>query len=341
MVSRFAIAALCVISTLSARQFRALLGLFTLGVLIPTFVGAAENYPTRPVRLMVTFPAGGGIDLIARTVAQKLSDAWGFQFVIDNRAGGGGVIGTEIVARAAPDGHTLLTASGTGLVINPLLIAKLPYDPFRDFAPISLLAINPTLLCVHPSTPVTSVKELIAYARAKPRQLNYASAGNGSPIHLGMELFKSLTATEMLHVPYKGSVPAVTDLLAGQVQVMLNSMPTMLPHVRTGKLRALAVGSARRAQTLPDMITVAEAGVPGFEAVTWVGLVAPAKTTTTVINKINKEVVRALGDAETVKRLAAQGAEAQPGTPEALTRYMREETERARKVIQLASVKSE
>ena len=209
MVSRLAVAAL------SARRFRALLVSLASGVLISAFASSAssanlaDNYPTRPVRLMVTFPAGGGIDLIARTVAQKLSDAWGFQFVIDNRAGGGGVIGTEIVARAAPDGHTLLTASGTGLVINPLLIAKLPYDPFRDFAPISLLAINPTLLCVHPSTPVTSVKELIAYARAKPRQLNYASAGNGSPIHLGMELFKSLTATEMLHVPYKSSVPAV------------------------------------------------------------------------------------------------------------------------------------
>ena len=222
MVSRLAIAAL------STRRFRALLvSLVSLasGVLISAFASSAnsanlaDNYPTRPVRLMVTFPAGGGIDLIARTVAQKLSDAWGYQFVIENRAGGGGVIGTEIVARDAPDGHTLLTARGTGLVINPLLIAKLPYDPFRDFAPISLLAINPTLLCVHPSTPVTSVKELIAYARAKPRPLNYASAGNGSPIHLGMELFKSLTATEMLHVPYKSSVPTSLGLIDGAIRL--------------------------------------------------------------------------------------------------------------------------
>lgn len=309
--------------------------------LLPALATATEPYPSRPVRLVVTFPAGGGIDLIARTVGQKLADTLGQQFVIDNRAGGGGVIGTEIVARAAPDGYNLLLASGTGFIINPLLMPKLPYDPFRDFAPVTLMAVNPTILCVHPSLPVGNVKELIAHARAKPRQLNYASAGPGSPIHLGMELFKSLTATDLVHVPYKGAVPAVTDLLAGQVQVMLNTMPTMLPHVKTGKLRALAVGSARRARAAPDLPTIAEAGVPGFEAVAWVGLAAPAKTPAPVIAKLNQEVGRVLADADVVQRLATQGAEAQASTPEGFTRFMREESARSRKVIAFAGIKAE
>ena len=300
---------------------------------------AFAAYPSRPVRLMVTFPAGGGIDLIARTAGQKLADALGHQFVIDNRAGGGGVIGTEIVARAAPDGHTLLIASGTGMIINPLLIPKLPYDPFRDFSPISLMATNPTILAVNTSVPAGSVKELIALARAKPRQLNYASVGNGSPIHLGMELLKSMTGVDIVHVPYKGAVNAVTDLLAGQVHVMLNSMPTILPHVKTGKLRALAVGSARRARAVPDLVTVAESGVPGFEAITWVGLAAPAKTPAPIISTLNSEIARVMSDMETAQRLSAQGAEAQASTPEGFTQFMREESARARKVIAAAGIK--
>jgi tripartite-type tricarboxylate transporter receptor subunit TctC len=327
----------CVCLRHATRQLR----WFAALMMVTCCVGSAQAYPDRPVRLMVTFPGGGGIDFTARIVGQKLAEAWGQQFVIDNRAGGGGVIGTEIVARAAPDGHTLLLASGTGFIINPLLMAKLPYDPFKDFTPVTLIAINPTILCVHPSLPVNTVKELIAHARAKPRQLNYASAGNGSPIHLGMELFKSMTATDMVHVPYKGSVPAVTDLLAGQVQVMLNSMPTMLPHVKTGKLRALAVGGAQRAKAVPELVTVAEAGVPGFEVVAWVGLAAPAKTPAPVIGKLNKEVARVLADADVVQRLATHGAEAQSSTPEGFAQFMRDESARARKVIAIAGIKAE
>ena len=273
-------------------------------------------------------------------MARTLTDAWGQQFVIDNRAGGG-VIGTEIVARAAPDGYTLLLATSSGLIINPLLIAKLPYDPFTDFAPVSLLAINPTLLVVNSTVPVASVKELIVYAKARPRQLNYASAGQGSPIHLAMELFKSMTATGMVHVPYKGAGPAVTDLLAGQVQLMFNSMPTVLPHVKTGRLRALAVGSARRANTVPDIATVAESGVPGFEATAWWGLVAPAKTPAGVVGKLGARVERILSDVDVIKRMLAQGAEVQSSTPEGLARFMREESARSRKVIASAGIKSE
>lgn len=302
---------------------------------------AAESYPSRPVRLVVTFPAGGGIDIIGRAVAQKLAESLGQSFVVDNRAGGGGVIGTEIVARAAPDGHTLLVSTGTGFIVNPLLHSKLPYDPFKDFAPVSLLAVNPTILVVNPGLPVQSVKDLVAVARAKPRQLNYASAGNGSPIHLGMELLKSLAGIDMVHVPYKGSVPALTDLLGGQVQVMLNTMPATLPHVKSGKLRALAVGSARRAKAAPDLPTVAESGVPGFEAVTWAGLSAPAKTPAGVLDRLNVAVARALAEPDLVQHLSRQGAEPQPTKPDAFLAYMREESARARKVIQLAGIKVE
>lgn len=296
-------------------------------------------YPNKPIRVMVTFPAGGGVDLMARTLGQKLADSLGQPFVIDNRAGGGGVIGTEIVARAAPDGYTLLLATSSGLIINPLLIAKLPYDPFTDFAPVSLLAINPTLLVVSSSLPIASVRELVAYAKAKPRQLNYASAGQGSPIHLAMELFKSMTATDMVHVPYKGSGPAVTDLLGGQVQLMFNSMPTVLPHVKTGRLRALAAGSAKRAKTVPEIATVAESGVPGFEATAWWGMVAPAKTPAAIVSKLNAHIARTLADTDVAQRMLAQGAELQGSTPEGLARFMREESARMRKVISSANIR--
>jgi tripartite-type tricarboxylate transporter receptor subunit TctC len=304
-------------------------------------VDPTRSYPNKPVRVMVTFPAGGGVDLMARTLGQKLADAWGQQFVIDNRAGGGGVIGTEIVARAAPDGYTLLLATSSGLIVSPLLIDKLPYDPFTDFAPVSLLAINPTLLVVNSTLPVNSVKDLVAYAKSKPKQLSYASAGLGSPIHLGMEMFKLMTGADMIHVPYKGSPPAVTDLLAGQVQLMFNTMPTVLPHVKTGRLRALAVGSARRAKTVPDIPTVAESGVPGFEATTWWGMVAPAKTPASIIAKLGTQIERVLTDPEISQRMLAQGAEVQGSSPESLAKFMREESARMRKVIASAGIKAE
>lgn len=312
-----------------------------MGILVNLSAASEIPYPSKPVRVIVTFSAGGGTDMAARAIGQKLSEQWGQQFIIDNRAGAGGIIGTEIAAKSAPDGYTLLLASSSGLVINPLLSSKLPYDPVRNFAPVSLLAINPTILVVNSSLPVNNVKELIALAKAKPRSLNYASVGLGSPIHLAMELFKAMTGTDMVHVPYKGAGPAVTDLLGGQVQLMFNSMPSVLPHVKTGRLRALAVGSAKRAKTVPDVPTVAESGVPGFDAVTWFGIVAPAATPKAVIDKLNAGIARGLDDPELAQRLASQGSEVQGSTPAGLAKYMHDESERWRKVIKTAGIKSE
>ena len=298
-------------------------------------------YPSKPVRIMVPFPAGGGFDIAARGVAQKLFEALKYQFIVDNRPGAGGTVGTQTAARAAPDGYTLLVGGASGMVINPLLTKNLPYDPLKDFAPVSLIAINPTLLVVHGSLPVSTVKELVAYAKARPGKLSYASVGSGSPIHIGMELFKSLTGTNMVHVPYKGAAPAVTDLLGGQVELMFNTMPSVLPHVKSGKLKALAVGTARRSRLVPDLPTVAEAGVPGFQLETWFGLFAPTRTPRHIINTLNTHLVRGLEDRDLAQSLANQGSEPQPSTPEKLAQYMREDAERWGKVIRSAGIKAD
>ena len=265
----------------------------------------------------------------------------GQQVVIDNRAGAGGIIGTELAAKAVPDGYTLLYGTSGGLSVNPALSNKLPYDPGKDFAPVSLLVVSPHLLIVNSSVPVKSVKELIALAKARPGQLNYASVGQGSPNHLGMELFKSLTGTDIVHVPYKGTGPAVTDLLGGQVQLMLSAMPSVLPFVKTGKLRALAVGGTQRSSAIPEIQTVAEAGVPGFECGTWNGMFAPAKTPGTIINKLNTQIVKILAVAEMAQLLAGQGAEPRSSTPEELRKLMLSETARWKKVIQNANIRIE
>ncbi len=301
----------------------------------------AQAYPTKAIRWIVTYPPGGPTDFVARAIGAKLTEAWGQQVVIDNRAGAGGVIGTDLAAKAVPDGYTLLFGTSAGLTINPALVSKLPYDPVRDFAPVSLLVINPQILVVNNSVPVGSVKELIAYAKSRPGQLNYASVGQGSPNHLGMELLKALTGIAMLHVPYKGTGPAVTDLLGGQVQLMFNSMPLVLPLVKGGKLKGLAVGSAQRSPAVPDLPTVAEAGVPGFENVTWYGMFAPAKTHKDVVAKLNVQVVKILGDPEMAQRMASQGAEPRTTTPDELARFMRVESERWKKVIKTAGIKLE
>ncbi len=294
---------------------------------------SAQNYPAKPIRLIVPYPPGGPTDLVGRSMGQKLTEAWGQQVVVENRAGAASAVGTEVAARSAADGYTLLLGTSAGFCINPALGGKLPYDPERDFAPISLLVINPQILVVHPSLPVYSVKGLIALAKGRPGQINYASVGNASPQHLGMEMLKSMTGINMVHVPYKGTAPAVTDILAGNVSLMFNSMPSVLPQANAGKLRGIAVGSAKRSPAAPEIPTVAEAGVPGFEYVTWYGLFAPAGTPRDIVNRLHVQVARILSDPELSKRFSSQGAEPLSNTPEQLAQYRRAEFERWRKLI--------
>jgi tripartite-type tricarboxylate transporter receptor subunit TctC len=301
----------------------------------------SQSYPTRPIRIIVTFPPGGPSDFVARAVGQKLTEAWGQQVVVDNRGGAAGIIGVELAARASPDGYTLLQGQSGGMSINPALHSKLSYDPFRDFAPVSMLVVNPQMLVAHPSLPVKSVKELVALAKRRPGQISYASAGHGSAQHLGMEMLKAMAGIDMLHVPYKGTGPALVDLFSGQVSLQFTSMPAVLPHVKTGKLKGIAVGSPRRSPAVPEVPTVAESGVPGFEFVAWYGLFAPAGTPPAIINRLNGQIVRILGDAELSQRLASQGAEPSPTTPEGLARYMREDHERWKKVIKDANIRVE
>jgi tripartite-type tricarboxylate transporter receptor subunit TctC len=302
---------------------------------------SAQDYPTRPIRIVITFPAGGPSDVVVRTIGQRITENWGQPIVVDNRGGGGGIVGTEIVAHAAPDGYNLLVGTAGGMSINPALHPKLSYDPLRDFAPVAMLVLNPQILVVHPAFPAASVKELVALAKAKPGQYNYASAGSGTATHLGMELFKATTGINVVHVPYKGGAPATTDLIAGQVQMLFVSIPSVMPHVKAGKLRAIAVGSARRSRSAPDVPTVAESGYPGFEYANWNALFAPAKTPAAIVARLNGEVVKILKEPDVAQRLVAMGAEPDPGPPDALARYMREDGARWKKLIQATGIRAD
>jgi len=299
----------------------------------------AQGYPDKPIRLVVHFPPGGPTDIVGRAVAQKLTAAWGQQVIVDNRPSAGGVVGVEAVVRANPDGYTLLLGTGGSMAIAPAFNAKLPYNVFTDLAPVSLLVINPQILVFHPAFAPNSVRELVALAKAQPGRINYASVGPGSPNHLGMEMLKAMAGIDLVHIPYKGTAAALTDVLAGQVSLMFNSMPSVLPQVRNGKLKGIAVGSARRSPAAPDIPTVAESGLPGFDYVTWYGLYAPAATPKAIIRKLNTEIVRMLADPELAQRLAVQGADPQSTTPEGLARYMREEHARWKRVITTAGIK--
>lgn len=302
-------------------------------------VALAQGYPNKPVRMVVPFPPGGTTDILARAVGQKLSEAWGSQVIIDNRPGAGGNIGTDIVAKAAPDGYTLLMATVGTHAINGSLYAKLPFDPVKDFAPVTLVASVPNVLVVHPSLPATSVKELIALAKSKPGELTFASSGNGTSIHLAGELFKTMTGTKMLHIPYKGSAPAITDLLGGQTNMMFDNLPSAMPHIKSGKLRALAVTSAHRSAALPDVPTIAESGIPGYEASSWFGVVAPAGTPKEIVAKINADIVRGLSAPDLKDRLSGQGAEPVGNTPEQFAAYIKTETAKWAKVVKESGAK--
>ena len=298
----------------------------------------AQSYPDKPIRIVVTFPAGGPTDAVARPISQSLSTTWGQPVIIDNRGGAGGIVGTEIVAHSAPDGYNLLIGTAGGMSINPSLHAKLSYDPFKDFAPISMLVINPQILVMHPALAASNVRELVALAKSKPGQLNFASSGTGTATHLGLELFKAATGINVVHVPYKGGAPALTDLIAGQVQLLFISIPSVMPQVKAGRLKALAVSSARRSLSAPEVPTVAESGYPGFEYVNWNALFAPAATPRAIINKLNSEVVKIMRDPDLAQKLVSQGAEPAPGTPEQLAQYMRVDFDRWRKVIRAAGI---
>ncbi len=286
---------------------------------------SAQNYPVKPVRIVAPFPPGGGLDLVSRALSQRLSAVLGQTVIVDNRSGADGMIGTEQVAKAAPDGYTLLISSTGPMVINPALSLKMPYDTVKDFSPITLVVVQPLCLVVHPSLPVKSVKELVALAKAKPGQLNYGSGGIGNGAHLAGELFKLATATDIVHVPYKGAAPAVVDLLAGQVHMMLNSIPVMLPQIRAGKLRALAVGADHRMAILPAIQTMQEAGVASFDANSWYGFFAPAGTPRDIVGKLNSEAAKILRGAEMRDFMAQQGADAIGNTPEEFSAHIKAE----------------
>lgn len=291
----------------------------------------ARSYPARPIRIIVPTAPGGPTDITARAIGQRLTELWGQQVVIDARPGAGGIIAHELAAKASADGYTLIFSTPAGLIINPLL-NKVSYDPYRDFTPISLGTINPQLLFAHPGVPARNVQELIALAKAKPDQLNCSSAGNGTPNHLGCELLKSMTGIRVVHVAYRGSPAAIADVVAGQIQFMFNSIPTVLPLVKTGKVRALGVSSAKRSAAAPDVPPIADT-VPGFEYVQWFGMLAPAGTAAPIVDKISTAMARMIAEPAFAQRLVNLGAEPQSSTPAQLLDHMRKDSERWSRVI--------
>ena len=300
----------------------------------------AQTYPTKPIRWVVPFPPGGSTDLLARVVGQKLTESWGQQVIVDNRGGAGGTLGAAEAARAAGDGYTLLMGA-IHHTIATSAYPKLPYDFQRDFAPITVVAIVPNVLVVNPSVPAKSVKELIAYAKANPGKLTYGSAGMGTAHHLIGEVFNARAGVDILHVPYKGSAPAVADLIGGQVSIMYDTVASCLPHVKAGKLRPLAVATAKRSSALPDVPTIAEAALPGFEVTTWFGALAPAKTPKELVIKLNAEMVKILNMPDVRKRLLDAGAEPVGNTPEAMAAQIKRETEEFAKIVKQAKIVAE
>ena len=300
-----------------------------------------NSYPTKPIRLVVPFVPGGSTDLIARIMGQKLDEALGQQVVVENRAGAGGNIGVEYVAKSAPDGYTLIFGHIGTFGFGPSLYQKLPYDPVKDFAPITLFAMVPNMLVVHPALPAKTVKELIALAKARPGQMNYGSSGNGSASHLATEYFKLLSKTDIIAIPYKGTGPLVTDLIAGQTSLTITGVPPLYPFVQSGRLRGIAVGSVKRLALMPDLPTIAEAGVPGYESSTWFGPLAPAKTPREIILRLNTELLKILQRPDIKARFASEGAEGLGSTPEEFGTYIKSEIDRWGRVIKAAGVRPE
>jgi tripartite-type tricarboxylate transporter receptor subunit TctC len=300
----------------------------------------AQEFPSRPIRMLVAFAPGGNTDILARAVGQKMTDNWGRPVVVDNRPGGAGVIATEIVARAVPDGHTVLVASTGEVAINPSLFRKLPYDVDKDFAPVALGTISALLMVAHPSFPPKTVKELIDLVKAKPRAYSYASVGIGTPQHLSGELFKMITGTDIVHVPYKGGAPATAALLGGQeIQFGFVGMGPVLPHVKAGKLKSLGISTAKRSPAVPEVPTLQEQGVKDFDTTIWFAFFVPAKTPKTLVARLNAEIVRVLRLPDTNQYLVNTGVEVTPSTPEELARFVRSETAKYRKIIEVSGTR--
>lgn len=315
--------------------------MFCIAALLAWGAAWPQAYPAKPIRFIVPFPAGGGADIFARLIGRKLGENMGQQFVVDNRAGASGIIGCEAVARAAPDGYTLLMGTTGTHTTNPAVFSRLPYDPLRDFAPVSLVAESPFLLLVHPSLPVANLKELIVFARARPGQLTYASSGTGSSSHLGFELFNLMAGIKGVHVPYKGLPPATLDTISGYVTMTWNSITASMPYLKNRQLKALGIGSARRSTLLPDIPTISEAGLPGFELGSWYGIFAPAGTSPDIVRRLRNEVVKAVNDPGLRDQFAALSAEPVGSTPEEFTAVLKQDLAKWAKVARQANVRAD
>ena len=304
-------------------------------------VAFAQTYPAKPIRLIVPFPPGGGVDFMGRVVGQELGKRLGQQVAIDNRAGANGIVGLEALKTSAPDGYTIAAASAGPLAVNPFIYAKLPHDVLRDFTHISMMVNFPLLLVAHPSLPVKNAKELVALARSKPGQVSYSSPGAGNSAHLAAELFNSMGKVKILHVPYKGTAPAVVAVLSGEAQLTWSSIPTILPHVKSGRVRALGVGNAQRVPSLPEFPTVAEAGLPGFEAYSWGGMIGPANMPAPIVQRLNRDIAESLKQKEVADRMLAEGTVPQSSTPEEFTAYIRSELKKWGDVVKMANIRAE
>ncbi len=317
---------------------RQIIGLAAAAMSLPA-LAQTSSFPQRPVRIVVPYTTGGSNDVIARLLAQQLQEAWGQPVVVENKPGAAGNIGASDIAKSAPDGHSLLLTNINIVSMNPGLIANMPFDPQKDFAPISLLGTTALALVVHPSVPANNVRELIDLARKGPGRLNYASSGNGSPQHMSAEMFKAMTKTSLTHIPYRGAAPAVNDLLAGQVQVTVGVVNQLIPHIRAGKLKALGVTTRKRLAQMPDVPTLDEAGVPGYESEIWLGLAAPAGTPPAIIEQINQAVRKAMASADVVSKLQSQGIDVMVSSPDQMRQRGLEDLKRWGDIIRTAGIK--
>ncbi|MBY0268448.1 MAG: tripartite tricarboxylate transporter substrate binding protein [Burkholderiales bacterium] len=313
-----------------------------LPALLAVGTAAAQNpaqYPAKAIRMIVPSAPGSGPDIMARTIAQKLTEAWGQTVVVEARPGAGGIIGSEAVAKAPPDGYTLIMGNAGSHSVNPSLYSKLPYDPLKDFAPVALVSSAPNILIVHPSLPVKSAKDLITLAKARPGELTFGSGGNGSTAHLSGEMFRTMAGIKLVHVPFKGAPAAVLGVMTGEISMAILNLPPALPHVRSGRLKALGVSTSKRSAAVPDLPTIAESGLPGYAATAWYGVLAPAGTSREIILKLNTEIVKSLRNDEVKKRIASDGGEVIGSTPEEFTAVMKTDIAKWAKVVQASGAR--